>query len=301
VSELSTHAADVTIVAHGALPYGAPDDVILARAFQRRGATTRVAVWNDPGVDWAACPRTVVRSTWDYYRHQAPWHAWIDRAAAATTLLNPPNVLRWNGDKRYLRDLARRGVACVPTEVIEPGGSEPLATLVRRRGWTDVVVKPAIAASAFGARRFAGGAIGDDGEAHVRWLAGSGAVLVQPYLEGIEHVRERSLVYLAGMFSHAFTKSAFSTNAVGATSVASHDASPEELRLAADALAAARAAVPVATVYARVDLAPDTGGPLLMELELIEPDLALRLDPDAANRLADACLQLPIRRGCDMP
>lgn len=52
------------------------------------------------------------------------------------------------------------------------------------------------------------------------------------------------------------------------------------------------AAAPELPLYARVDLIPDAGGALLMELELIEPDMALRLMPVAAERLALACLSL---------
>jgi hypothetical protein len=120
-------------------------------------------------------------------------------------------------------------------------------------------------------------------------LALEGAVLLQPYLAEVETLRERSLVFIAGKFTHAFTKPAFASNATGRTEVQPHTPSAEELRVAKAALAAA----PLPTLYARVDLAPAPGGPLLMELELIEPDLALRLCPAAAAELARQCrLQL---------
>jgi hypothetical protein len=43
------------------------------------------------------------------------------------------------------------------------------------------------------------------------------------------------------------------------------------------------------TLYARVDLVPSEDGSRLMELELIEPDLALRLHPDATEAFALVC------------
>ncbi len=285
----------ITIVTHRAVPGGAPDDRLLADALHRRGMFARFAPWNDDAIDWRTTPVTIVRSAWDYYRDPAGWTAWIDAASSVTTIVNAPAVLRWNSDKRYLRDLEQRDVACVPTDIVEPGDPVPLAARAARRGWAEVIVKPAIGASAFGARRFAGAAVAGDGEAHLRMLLDRGHALVQPYLPAVDSARERSLVYIAGAFVHAFTKPAFSTDAAGATSIVAHRPSAEELALATAALAAADEAVHVAEtrgrtppLYARVDLVPAEAGPLLMELELVEPDLGLRLDPSAVECLADA-------------
>ena len=43
-----------------------------------------------------------------------------------------------------------------------------------------------------------------------------------------------------------------------------------------------------ALLYARVDLAPGPDGPILLELELIEPSLFLATSPGAADRAAAA-------------
>lgn len=45
--------------------------------------------------------------------------------------------------------------------------------------------------------------------------------------------------------------------------------------------------VPPTCLYARVDIVEARRGPLLMELELIEPELYFLIAPEAANRLAD--------------
>lgn len=48
------------------------------------------------------------------------------------------------------------------------------------------------------------------------------------------------------------------------------------------------ALIPGAWTYARVDMVDTGSGPLLMELELIEPDLFFTSLNDGARRLADA-------------
>jgi hypothetical protein len=65
-----------------------------------------------------------------------------------------------------------------------------------------------------------------------------------------------------------------------------HGPTPRELQVAEAALARAPAAVHAA----RVDLVRLDGEPVVMELELIEPELFLRRSPDAAGLLADALL-----------
>jgi glutathione synthase/RimK-type ligase-like ATP-grasp enzyme len=272
----------VAIAVHAGLPDGAPDDVLLAEALRRRGVEARLAVWDDPAVDWGATPVTVIRSTWDYHLKPDRWRGWLAAVARRTRLLNPAAVVAWNGDKRYLLDLQAAGVAIVPTAVIDTG--HDLIGLCRSRGWDDVVVKPAVGASAHGARRF-GPAAFPEAAAHAEALGRTGAVLVQPYQPAVERDLERSLVVIDGAYSHAFTKPAFLSGAGSDDGLAVHRATATEIETA---LHAAALAGPV--VYARVDLLPSPGGPLLMELELIEPQLGLALAPGSVDRLARAVL-----------
>ncbi|MDA8521558.1 ATP-grasp domain-containing protein [Acidovorax sp. NCPPB 4044] len=275
-------APDVTLVTHRGLPGGAPDDLLLAAALRARGLAVRLLPWNDPEADWQAGRLAVVRSAWDYHHQTAAWLEWIASTREQTLLLNSGELLRWNTDKRYLRDLLRAGVPCIPTHFVEPftfcetlPGGHP--------AW---IVKPAVGASARGVRRFAGHELPTEGRAYVNRLAQTGAVLVQPYVAAVETARERSLVFIGGRFTHAFTKPAFSTGATGSTAIAPHRPTAAEREVAAAAMGALQGE----PAYGRVDLVPTPGGPQLMELELIEPDLGLRLDPRAVEALADVCL-----------
>ena len=281
----SCHRYDVTLVGHEGAPDGAPDDVLLAGALRKLGKSVRFAVWNNSGIDWALSPLTVVSSTWDYYHRPKLWLNWVSLAEKSTSLLNSPQALRWNMDKRYLGELVACGIHCVPTAFDECRDSAALAAVTREHQWDDVVVKPAVAASAAGARRFRGDSIEGEGEAHLAGLLTFGAALVQPYVSAVEVDLERSLVFIAGEFTHAFTKSSFNTDTSGNTTIEDHEPSAAELELAQAALAAA----PGHLLYARVDMVPTPTGLLLMELELIEPDLGLRLCSAATDALARAC------------
>lgn len=282
----SSLIAAVTIVTHSGLPGGAPDDHLLADAFSRLGVPSRFSTWDDTEVNWSQTPLTIVRSTWNYHRAPDQGINWIKRIAREARLMNSASILEWNTDKRYLRLLAAAGIDCVPTYFVERGDCTSLRSIRQERGWLDMIVKPAIGASASGARRFSAEMPERLGEEHLGDLLNRGTVLVQPYQSAVESERERSLVFIDGSFAHAFTKPAFNTDAVGGTTLSPYIPTPAELVLAKAALAAS----PDRPIYARVDMVPSPSGPLLMELELIEPDLGLRLNQFAAQKLAQACL-----------
>lgn len=270
------------------MPEGSSDDRRLTAALAARGARARMAVWNDPAVEWRASHVTVIRSTWDYHLAPAEWFAWLEAVAPATRLVNDAALLRWNSDKRYLLDLEARGVAIVPTRLADRGSACDLGVMTAAAGWNDVVLKPAIGASANGARRFAAAAHRTGGQAHLDVLLRDGDALIQPFQAAVDTDRERSLVFLGGKYSHAFSKPAFLTGTGDGAGEALHQATADERSLADVVLRAVGAGV----TYARVDVVPTADGPRLMELELIEPDLGLRLHAPAAGQLASAIAAL---------
>ena len=257
------------------------------------GIGCEVIVWDDASVDWSAFDVAVVRSTWDYPDRRDEFVAWAERVAAQTMLLNPPAVLRWNTDKRYLADLAARGVPVVPTQFVAPG--EAFQPPHDR----DIVVKPAVSAGARDAARYAAGDI--DGIAtHVLRLHAQGRVaMVQPYVTAIDDAGEVAVVFVDGEPSHGLHKApilAMPVHMAGDGVFAVEAIEPREPTAAE--IAVGRAALVATTailqldrslLYARVDLVPsDTGEPLLLELELTEPSLFHAHAPRSAQTFAEA-------------
>ena len=146
-----------------------------------------------------------------------------------------------------------------------------------------------------GAARFEATAL-DEAAAHVAALAARGRqAMVQPYLELVTSQGETAVIVLGGVPSHAIAKGAMlevdeldRSGLYRAERISARVASPAELEVAERALVAAREATdhPEDFLYARVDLLPSAEGPLVVELELIEPSLFLSRAPGAAGRLA---------------
>ena len=211
---------------------------------------------------------------------------------AATLLLNPADVLAWNTDKRYLRELAAAGLPVVPTAWIE----DPDAIAPALDRWPgDVVVKPVVSAGARDTARFSSDERASARALAKRVLAGGRPVMVQPYLDRLDAEGETGLVYVDGVYSHAFGKSALLAGdplgpGLFAEEVINARTATAEQRAVGDAVLAEvlrrTAGVPL---YARVDLVPDpAGAPSVLELELTEPSLFLTVAPEAAPRLAGA-------------
>lgn len=91
------------------------DDELLREALAERGCEARSLVWDDPRADWGESDLCLVRSTWDYHDKHDEFLAWAQRVEAASALRNPADLIAWNSDKTYLRELADGGVRIVPT------------------------------------------------------------------------------------------------------------------------------------------------------------------------------------------
>jgi glutathione synthase/RimK-type ligase-like ATP-grasp enzyme len=266
------------------------EETLLSDALERAGLTTARVAWSNPGFDASSTRVSLFRSTWDYFHRYAEFRTWLDRVEPVTRLVNAAPLVRWNSDKHYLRDLEQRGVRVVPTRYVEAGSRASLAEQVAELGG-DVVMKPAVSGAARETYRVdAGAAPGLD--AKFQSLLARETVLLQPFRHEIVEQGEQSLVVIGGRFTHAVRKVAragdFRVQDDHGGTAHPCDATPDEIAFAERVAAAA----PVAPTYARVDFIRTDEGPMLMELELIEPELFFRFEPAAATKLANEVVRL---------
>lgn len=243
-----------------------------------------VVAWDNPEVDWSQYEVVLLRSPWNYTERLPEFLAWAELVTQVSRLHNPLEIVRWNTDKRYLDDLAARGIPTVPTEFVAPGETVAAEALDGH-----VVVKPTVGAGSSGARLFR-----DDpaaASAHVDALHKDGfTAMVQPYLAAVDEAGETALVYMGGTFSHAARKAAIlSRNMSWSTGLyADEKLGPAQATTAERELADRVIAGLPELAYARVDLLPGDDGPVLLELELTEPSLFLALGEGAPERAAQA-------------
>lgn len=272
----------------------------LRAACARAGIEAEIRAWDDGTVSWARYDGVLLRSPWDYTTRLEEFLAWCERVSAVSRLWNPVGLVRWNTDKHYLADLAAAGVATVPTAFAEPDDA-PLAAvealLVAHPDAREFVIKPAVAAGAEGARRYAHGQTLAAADHLGRLLTAKRSALLQPYLDAVDRDGETSLLYFNGRFSHAIRKAALLAPDSDSPGAAVRDEAIAPRQAAADERAFGDAVMRALTVrsggrpplYARVDLLRAADGrPRLLELEVTEPSLFLAHEPGAADRLAEA-------------
>jgi glutathione synthase/RimK-type ligase-like ATP-grasp enzyme len=269
-------------------PDGDKDDAGIPAAI---GGDVAFAIWDDPAVDWSTYDLVVIRSTWDYQGRLDDYHAWAKRLG--DRLINPYDVIAWNTDKRYLRELADAGLPVVATELIEPGEAFSGAGGLGFAG--EYVVKPTVSAGSRDTARFAPGEEARATELVAAIHASGRTAMVQPYIASVDTRGETATLWFDGAFSHAIHKGALLKPGAAPTSevFAPETIEPREATAAERAVGERVLALtterfgPLA--YARIDLVEDAdGNPMLLELELTEPSLFFAGDAGRVSEFAAA-------------
>jgi glutathione synthase/RimK-type ligase-like ATP-grasp enzyme len=276
----------VALVTSEALANLDEDDLLLVTALGEMNVASVPAVWSDASIDWTSFNAVVMRTPWDYFERVVEFRAWLDaRIAEGVRLFNAPEILTWNFDKSYLQDLAREGVAVVPTIAVAKNDNVDIGALARARGWNEIVVKPTIGGGAYRTYRVRIEEL-DRYAADIAETLADRGLLVQPFLHEIQAGGELSFLFFDGVFSHAVRK----RPKVGDYRVQfQFGGTNENVQVSDDLIAEARLAIahaPALPVYARVDGVVKDGK--LLELEIFEPLMFLSRHPEAPARFAHA-------------
>jgi glutathione synthase/RimK-type ligase-like ATP-grasp enzyme len=271
----------ILLATYQLMPDGETGGAGVIAALAERGVDAAWARWDDPAVDWAGADAVAVRSTWDYYRRTEEFLAWT---RGVPRLLNGAEVIAWNADKAYLRDLADAGVPTVPTGLLDDTTLvDGLAGALTE--WGTVVVKPRTGAGGVGVC-----VVSSTSDESLEGLVAAPWV-VQPLVESVRTAGETSVFVFGGAAVSQVRKVPGGTdirvNELYGGSVRSAVPTPEHRELAMSAVATAERIHGRAIDYARVDVLSHDGGLVVSELELIEPGLYLDVEPANAGHFAD--------------
>lgn len=270
-----------TFITYKDLPDLDPDDRLAFDVLNKQGFECNCADWRDPDIDWDKAGFCVLRSTWDYHLHYSEFLDWCN--SRGNQLINDYPLVQWNTDKAYMLELSQNKIEIVPSIMALKG--EPLEELPPE-DWSTVIVKPTIGLATYGVKKFSLPRQIDEYRVHMRKLCQTNAVLIQKFMPEVLEYGERSLMYFNGEYSHSVRKSPFQSLAhAGGAGETPARSSNEEVAFGHKVLNT----LDRTPVYARVDIVPeDSGKPVLMELELVEPSLFLGFESGAAERFAEA-------------
>ena len=260
----------------------------LRPAFAAAGVELVEIDWRAPIEAFGGLTAALLGTAWDYQDRAEEFLARLEALEArGVAVCNPPAVVRWNADKRYLRALAEAGATVVPTRWHGDPGRAEIEAAMDAFATTRVVVKRQVGAGGLGQHSFTRGALPDAG-----WRMGRPA-MIQPFLPAILSEGEFTFVFVDGRFSHGVNKRAtageYRIQSLFGGSETPYAPTAAELATAQSVVAA----LPFPDLlYARVDMVRLPGGELaVMECELIEPYLYPEQGPELGERLAKALVE----------
>lgn len=255
-----------------------------------QGLDIENVIWNDPEADWNKYSVAVLKSPWDYHEYYAEFCAWLDKTEGlGIALYNPYHIIRWNGDKHYLQEIADSGLAVVASLFVEKDTKPHLQEYFGKLNAQQLVIKPCVSASAkhtlvVTPENVAGR------EAELHQLLQEDSFLIQPFMEEILN-GEISLLFFAGRYSHSILKlpkpGDFRVQHFHGGTIQPYEATNELIGNAQEYVTCYAGDC----LYARVDGILVNGHFQLMELELIEPYLYLSSHPDGYLHYYEALME----------
>jgi glutathione synthase/RimK-type ligase-like ATP-grasp enzyme len=276
----------IAFVTYRERPEVTSGDALAKRALARFDIDVVGIPWDQENVNWGGFEAVVLRSCWDYFHRPAQFLSWIDRLhKQGVKLLNEHGIVRWNAEKTYLRDLMHAGASVVPTVYATEDQRISIADVLREQGWERAAIKPTVSGTSLHTWVSSPATQGHD-QYRLDGLLKERGMMLQKYLPEIETEGELSLIYFDSEFSHAIRKvprpGDFRVQSDFGGTWASVNPDKDVLGQADEIMRVSGRD----SVYARVDGVIHEGSFLLMELEVIEPDLFLESNPEAPMRFA---------------
>ncbi len=250
-----------------------------------------VQVWNDASVNWAEYDCLIFRSIWDYFEFPIEFNDWLDNIEQLNIkTLNPLAIIRQNQHKFYLQTLQNQGFDIIPTVFIQKNIDLNL-NILKRKKWSKAVIKPAISAGSYLTKLFDVDEI-EAVSSEYAPIAAERDLLLQPFMPEIQTQGEISMLFYGGQYSHAVlkkpTQNDFRVQAQFGGVAIPYQPSDGMIETAQKIIATFGQDL----LYARVDGIMRGGRFLLMEVELIEPDLFFDYHLEAKKRYLVALEQL---------
>jgi hypothetical protein len=240
--------------------------------------------WNDQSIDWSNFDAGLIRSTWDYVPKRDKFLEFAKKVEQQTKLFNSFDVMNWNTDKKYLQQMAERGLPIIPTKFasnLNEAKAEIDSAFSQSKS---IAIKPSIGAGA----RLAGKA-GNAAEAInlvKKIFAANRTAMIQPYIESVDTEGEKAIIVIDGQISHVAIKVPALTKGGHGDGARKEEISTEVVDFVNKVSQCVKDWDDL--LFARVDVVRYKGELVLMELELTEPWLFMQYRPESAKNLFKA-------------
>ena len=262
-------------------------DDLLIKPLSQLGWSVDMVSWRNRQVDWNTFEAVIIRSPWDYQQDAQLFMQVLEEVNQSSARLeNPLDLVKWNIDKTYLRELEQEGILIVPTLWGRRLEAEQLDKAFEQLDTRELVLKPTVSANADDTFRVKQEVKLQTKREMLRTFYDR-AYMIQPFMKSIVTEGEFSLFYFGGEYSHTILKTPakgdFRVQEEHGGILASVEPETKLLKRAQQTMARLQPQ----PLYARADyVRTEDDDFALMELELIEPSLYFNMDPESPRRFA---------------
>ena len=264
-------------------------DHLAMNALRRRGWEVEEISWRKRAVDWNQYDIVLIRTPWDYQEAPEAFMAVLEQIEESSARLeNSLELVKWNLNKLYLRELEFKGALIVPTRWYQD------FSVANFRHWSaqfpgrELIVKPLISANADHTYRLPA----ETEDSVLKELARVFAqrpFMVQPFMASVVDEGEYSVFFFGEQYSHTILKTPkpadFRVQEEHGGLIRAVDPEKPLLATARKVLSL----IDPLPLYSRIDLVRTEKNKFaLMEVELIEPSLYFSYSEPSAALFARA-------------
>ncbi len=270
----------------------------LQAELKKSGYNADNVAWNDPSISWNKYQAVILRSAWGYHRYLTQFHQWLNTLDQLNIpMYNSTAIVRWNMYKdQQWSFFQQQKLATIPSVFVKKDQilnfsnntklekEQPLESIISSAfddPETQFVVKPIVSGS--GENTYVISNAAESRNNQITMAEGQLALnrivqenpdhgaLIQPFIPEIDQ-GEHSFVFFDRELSHVILR--FPGILGEAKLIHEVNTYSPEMKSLVDQVMLSLADKDI--LYTRVDVVETANGPLLMELELVEPHLLIR-------------------------
>ena len=262
------------------------DDLLIV-PFAKEAYEVDIVSWKS-AVNWNEYESVIVRSTWDYQKDLDSFVSVLEQIEnSSAQLQNSLELMKWNFDKNYLKDLKEQGALIIPSEFAEDYEHETALRVFEEFDCPEIIIKPCVSANSDDTFRLNRGELESKRQYFAKLFRGR-SHLYQPFVKSVVERGGYSLFYFGGLFSHAILKTPKTGDFRVQEEHGGHLTKIEAPSSMTGIGSSIISSLPKEPLYARVDLVSFENSWALMELELIEPSLYFNLDSGSPAKFVEA-------------
>lgn len=267
-------------------------DHLAMDALRQLGWRAEEVSWRKKDVDWNQYDIVLIRTPWDYQQEPEAFLTVLEAIENSTARLeNSLELVKWNLNKQYLRELEEKGAMIVPTLWDQAFTVENFSQWASVFSASELIVKPLVSANADHTYRLPP----ESADAQLVKLIpifASRPFMVQPFMPAVISEGEFSVFFFGENYSHTILKTPkpadFRVQEEHGGTIKAVEPEPQLLDTARQILKL----ISPKPLYSRIDLVRTEKNQFaLMEVELIEPSLYFSYSEPSAALFADTVHQ----------